>query len=108
MSKYTRTPPEHRRRPGDKTLGPDQRYFLDVLHLTVPQRVDHDRGAERRAREDAGPLHYISYELLYLFSLRFDVHALLRRRQAPADQVEGVRLDALGLELREQSTVLKQ
>ena len=101
MSKYTRTPPEHRRRPINKALGPDQRYFLDVLHLTVPQRVDDDRRAQRRAREDAGALHYISYELLYLFPLRFYRDALLRRRQAPADQIEGVGFHSLSLELWE-------
>ena len=77
MSKYTRTPPEHRRRPINKALGPDQRYFLDVLHLTVPQRVHDDRGAEGRAREDAGALDDVPYELLYLLTLRFYRDALL-------------------------------
>ena len=77
MSKYTRTPPEHRRRPINKALGPDEGDLFDVRHGAVLQRIYHNRGAEGRAREDAGAPDDVSDELLYLLTLRFYRDALL-------------------------------
>ena len=108
MSKYTRTPPEHRRRPINKALGPDEGDLFDVRHGAVLQRIYHNRGAEGRAREDAGPLDHVAHELLDLLALRLDVDARLWRRQAPAHEVEGVRFHSLSLELGHQAPVLEE
>ena len=77
MSKYTRTPTAHRWRPINKTLRPDEGDLFDVRHGAVLQRIYHNRGAEGRAREDAGPLDHVAHELLYLLTLRFYRNALL-------------------------------